>query len=502
MGVRTRMGIAALVTAVVATTAGAAPARAAGEWLWWLHDYNQAGEVEHSFAWGALPTNCTPMVGDWNGNSTDTVGAVCPNGPEWVWVLQNQHDNGPTDHFFGWGSTGCLPTVGDWDGNGSDTPGTVCVGRNGEWQWAMHNYNQPGGVEYAFGWGSTNGCWPVTGDWNGDRVDTPGLVCPRNGEWQWAMHDYNQPGAVEHAFGWGGTACSPIWGDWDDNSTDTPGNLCRKPNGEYQWDLHNYNRAGAVERSFGWGSTTHRGLVGDWNGDGMTTPGLTAVVGPPPPPPPPPGDILWGVDSTTRIDQPGFLASVESFYGTPQFFGRYLGNDYALTAAEVSLAHSRGIKLLLVKQSGTTSPVSYAAGNQRAAQAVADARGLGVPAGVAIFGNLEADYTIGAGWIQGWYDGIAAAGFAPGFYANPRTGSFNGAYCEAVAANGAIGQSYIWSSNPSPGPTERELAPRFGPTAPSCASRTDAWQYGIVTNAPPGAPNVDTDLARSTSPLW
>ena len=29
-----------------------------------------------------------------------------------------------------------------------------------------------------------------------------------------------------------------------------------------------------------------------------------------------------------------------------------------------------------------------------------------------------------------------------------------------------------------------------------------AWQYGIATNAPPGAPEVDTDLVRSSLPLW
>lgn len=503
MAARMRIGLLSGLVALLATVLVAGPAHAAGERLWWLHDYNQAGGVEHSFAWGAVPADCRAITGDWNGNTTDTVGAVCPVGQQWVWVMQNQHSNDPTDYYFGWGSTTCLPIVGDWDANGSDTPGTVCAGANGEWQWGLHNYNQAGAVEYAFGWGSTNGCWPIAGDWNGDRRDTPGLVCPRNGEWRWNLHNYNQAGGVEYSFGWGpSVGCSPVWGDWDDNGSETPGNVCDKPNGEYQWNLHNYNQAGAVEQSFGWGSTTRQHLVGDWNGDGMTTPGLTIQTGPVPPPPPPAGAILWGVDSVTRIDTPGFYDSIVNFYGTPQFYGRYLGNAYALQPSEVSFAHARGIKLLLVKQSGTASPLSYEAGNARAAEAVANARALGVPAGVAIFANFEANYTIGSGWIRGWFDGIAAAQFAPGFYANPRTGSFNGAYCEAVAANGMIGRSYIWSSNPSPGPTERELAPPFAPTAPSCTSRTDAWQYGIVTNAPPGAPQVDTDLARASLPLW
>jgi hypothetical protein len=244
---------------------------------WGLHNFNAAGGVEHRFTWD-VPDGCSPVTGDWNGNGTDTVGAVCRNGAAFAWAMLNGHSGSSGGPLFNWGSSGCLPLVGDWDANGTDTPGTVCARSNGEWRWALHNYNKPGAVEYDFGWGSTNGCWPIVGDWNGDRRDTPGLVCPQaGGAWRWALHDYNRAGAVEHSFSWGNTACGPMVGDWDGNRTDTPGTVCAKPNGERQWGLHNHNKAGAVEHDFGWGSNGQRPIVGDWNGDRTVTPGTTTL---------------------------------------------------------------------------------------------------------------------------------------------------------------------------------------------------------------------------------
>jgi len=290
LGVAAPAGLLAGVLAglVMAATFGVGPAYAAAA-RWGLHDFNAAGGVEHSFSWGDLPASCIPLTGDWDGNGSDTVGAVCPvasNGLEWSWFLQNQHDGGPTDHWFNWGSTGCLPFVGDWDGNGTDTPGTVCGGSNGEWLWRLRTANAGGGVDISFGWGGTGGCWPITGDWNGDRVDTPGLICPANGVWNWRLHNFNAPGVVEYAFAWGGTAnCSPVWGDWDGNRTETPGNACRLSNSEWEWAQSDVNAANGVNRLFRWGSTTQRPLVGDWNADGRATVGTTTLAAGAPAPP-------------------------------------------------------------------------------------------------------------------------------------------------------------------------------------------------------------------------
>src|SRR5688572_11009826 len=112
------------------------------------------------------------------------------------WWLHNANAGGGVEYAFGWGNTDeCHALVGDWDGNGTDTPGAVCAKANGEWQWSLHNANAGGGVEYFFGWGSSS-CLPLVGDWDGNRTATPGLVCAEGAEWHWYLHDANAGGGV------------------------------------------------------------------------------------------------------------------------------------------------------------------------------------------------------------------------------------------------------------------------------------------------------------------
>jgi hypothetical protein len=286
-------GLAAVaVVAVGLPVVATAPAQAAVV-RWSLHNANAAGGVEHGFGWPDVPGSCTPVIGDWNGNGTDTVGVVCPVDDVWTWAMQNQHDGSATDAQFRWGSNGCLPTVGDWNGDGTTTPGTVCIDGHG-WRWKLSNANHQGGIDVQFGWGSSDGCWPIVGDWDGNGTTTPGLVCPRaDGGWRWLMTNYNASSGEAHDFGWGSTDCFPQIGDWNGDGKDTPGQVCRA-NAEWRWLMTNYNASSGVAHDFRWGSTGQRPIVGDWNGDGRTTVGTTTLQPPPPPtaPLPPPGADL------------------------------------------------------------------------------------------------------------------------------------------------------------------------------------------------------------------
>jgi|GEM_PF-5437551 hypothetical protein len=58
-------------------------------------------------------------------------------------------------------------------------------------------------------------------------------------------------------------------------------------------------------------------------------------------------ETLWGVDSADPIT-PSFLGSIARALGTPDFFGRYLGGSYGMTKAEVDLAFSHGIRILVL----------------------------------------------------------------------------------------------------------------------------------------------------------
>ena len=225
-------------------------------------------------------------------------------------------------------------------------------------------------------------------------------------------------------------------------------------------------------------------------------------------------EVLWGVDSVDTITQ-SFLDDINRTFGAPDFFGRYLGGDYALTDNEVTLAQENDIKLLIVDQSyGPTSTdlVSYGYGQEAAEDAVNNAQALGIPSDVGIFANIEASSVVDSGWLNGWFDMIAEADYVPGYYANPldknRDDDFESAYAEAIGTNSQLGsEAIIWTNQDSVGRTTKEEAPEWNPTG--LESNPDApvlaWQYGIPSDPDDNfleGPNVDTDLALSTLPFW
>jgi len=222
-------------------------------------------------------------------------------------------------------------------------------------------------------------------------------------------------------------------------------------------------------------------------------------------------EALWGVDSARPIT-PEFLDHIESDLGTPDFFGRYLAGKYAMSPSEVRIAFGRGIGILVLDNGFDMSDqTGYAKGQAAASLAVSAAAALGVPAGVAIFRDVEASSGIDTAFFRGYVDTIATSPYVAGFYGNPVTGAFGQAYCEAVARSPAYSSVMFFSSVFEPGRGPRSEAPAFAPAVPPCASDTVAWQYGepggdmaggrCARTGPP-CPHVDTDEALPTVPLW
>ena len=75
---------------------------------------------------GTLPTltGDLPVVGDWNGDGTDTIG-VFRRG---TWLLRNVNVPGPIDRSVLWGAGDDIPAAGDWDGDGTFGLGVRRVG--------------------------------------------------------------------------------------------------------------------------------------------------------------------------------------------------------------------------------------------------------------------------------------------------------------------------------------------------------------------------------------
>jgi hypothetical protein len=158
-----------------------------------------------------------PVVGDWDGNGTMTVGIYEPD--TGVWKLRNSNTKGTPDFntpgqsgFAYGGLPGDLPVVGDWDGNGTTTVGVVeRVGTGGALAWKLRDSNSagfPDAGNFAYG-GAAFGSFtvpglgsvfgaavvqPITGDWNGDKRTTVGVLEP-NG--QWLLKNANTAGAPD-----------------------------------------------------------------------------------------------------------------------------------------------------------------------------------------------------------------------------------------------------------------------------------------------------------------
>jgi hypothetical protein len=218
---------------------------------------------------------------------------------------------------------------------------------------------------------------------------------------------------------------------------------------------------------------------------------------PEPTPPQEPPQLLWGVDTASKLDQ-AFLQCVIDNYGTPSVFGRYLetkeGVSTGLTPDEVELLHQQGIKIIPIYNHFTNATV-YENGAQEAQEAIAYAQQIGIPEGKAIFADIEPTYPVDEAFIRGWVDTLLGSPYKPGIYGVfTNDSTLTAAYQAAITVNQKVQtQSIIWSSNPDPGVTPQVNAPEFQPGAPANVP-VSIWQYGIDGEAC----NIDTNLIQST----
>jgi Domain of unknown function (DUF1906) len=227
-----------------------------------------------------------------------------------------------------------------------------------------------------------------------------------------------------------------------------------------------------------------------------------------------PTRILWGVDSckaftSSPIGADGLYQQVVDRLGTPDFWGRYLTNTVCpgISSTEIAAAAHNHMGILpIYNQYNCSNVVGYGTGQAYAVSATAAAAGLAIPQGRAIAIDIEPPGDacpgaagVDAGFITGWFDGVAAAGYVPTYYGNGTGGSeFASAWCAAVAAQPSVATySYLWSFEPSlVGRYSRATAPGYTPFQTGCAGAIVAWQYQIDDG------DVDHDEALSRLPLW
>jgi hypothetical protein len=214
-----------------------------------LKNANTTGFADIGLNYG-VPNDC-PIVGDWDGNGTDTIG-IYRNG---TFYLRNSNTIGFADLVFAFGVQGDQPIAGDWNGDGVDTIG---VYRTNTGQFLLRNSNTDGAVDMSFYLGNV-GDVGIAGDWDADGTDTTGVFRPINGII--FLKNSNTSGFADIALNYGLPGDKPITGDWDNDGADTIG-IYR--NGVFY--LRNSNTIGFADMVFGLGNPSDLPIAGNWDG--------------------------------------------------------------------------------------------------------------------------------------------------------------------------------------------------------------------------------------------
>lgn len=213
----------------------------------YLKNINETGYADTILTYGI--TDDKPVTGDWDGNSTKTIG-VYRNG---TFFLKNSNTLGYADITFPFGTSGDLPLAGDWDGDGVDTVG---VYRNG--MFFLRNSNSTGAPDMQFALGMA-GDIPIAGDWTHKGYDTVGVFRPSNGALY--LKSTNTTGYADIVCTYGIPGDKPVTGDWDGNGTDTIG-IYR----DGMFFLRNSNTNGYADVQFALGISGDEPISGDWLG--------------------------------------------------------------------------------------------------------------------------------------------------------------------------------------------------------------------------------------------
>ena len=223
-----------------------------------LRNANAPGGADLVFGFGASPSTFLPLVGDWDGNHTDTPGLYDPTSG--FFFLKNSNAPGGADlvFSFGAGGLGFLPLRGDWDGDGVDTVGIYSPATGTFFQ---RNSNSSGPADIVFSFGPGGSFLPLAGDWNGDGRDTVGLYDPATGFFY--LKNFNVPGPADLVFSFGAGGDTPIVGDWNLDGKDTVGVYLPATG---TWFLRNTNTSGGADVVFGYGPAGATPLTGDWDG--------------------------------------------------------------------------------------------------------------------------------------------------------------------------------------------------------------------------------------------
>jgi hypothetical protein len=221
---------------------------------WYLTNSPTSGQASEILQYG--DPGDLPVVGDWDGDGTTTVGVV----RDGHWFLRSAAGGGTADTDFTYGDAGDIPVVGRWvEGDPAYYPGVI----RGTTLYLRTSHTS-GVADKVVTFGDP-GDIMLVGDWDGDGDDTPGVF--RDGRFY--LVNTLTKGTHDTMFAFGDPGDTPIVGRWVTGDTHLPGVIRGNT-----WYLRNSQTSGTADTVFAYGDPQDIQLVGDWNGDGRDTAGV------------------------------------------------------------------------------------------------------------------------------------------------------------------------------------------------------------------------------------
>ncbi len=239
---------------------------------WYLRNSNSTGFPDIAAIFGGDPADL-PVVGDWNGDGTDTIGIYRTS--TGFFFLSDSNLSPAVNYVFIFGNPGDQPFAGRWtvdmtgDGVGvyRDTNGIL-----------YQRKLLTGGFDDFFAVFGNPGDKPVAGDWNGDGLDSIGVY--RSATSYWYMTYNSQPAGItfdDIRFSYTIAAHKPITGDWDADGVATVGFYTAAG----VFSLHPMLDGPGTNNNFAFGPAGSKPVAGKWGSPTTPPPGSVIIIGPP-----------------------------------------------------------------------------------------------------------------------------------------------------------------------------------------------------------------------------
>ena len=215
--------------------------------------------------------------------------------------------------------------------------------------------------------------------------------------------------------------------------------------------------------------------------------------------------LLFGVDSKTRSDNLLQNNITEFEWAVrnkiyPNFWGRNLVGENALTRDEIKFLHTKGCKIAAIYPD-LGQKITEEHGRDLAKQAGELAFELGIPEGTAVFLEIGEREVASRDFMRGFASVLLNNGYTPGFKANTDAAfDFDREYSRGMQTDKEIFEKcLIWAVAPSLAEYDRVTTTHlihpdnWIPFAPSGITRSDIaiWQYG--RNCHPINDNTDKE---------